>query len=140
VLIAFEIIPARIWHVYLGRYCCVRNLASLYDPSVLTLPPHADSANFYAHSSTSNFNNKNPNKVTPKICTIFVSDSSQWRRLVTKLFVPAGLIGNGASFAAQRANLAVQLKVAPSAASAAANVVNFSVLNKDELVKGEYLT
>jgi hypothetical protein len=112
----------------------------LYDPSVLTLSRPADSANFYAHASANNFNNKNTNKVTPKICTIFASDSSQWRRLVAKLFVPAGLVGNGASFSAQRANLAVQLKVAPIVESAATNVVNFSVLNKDELVKGQFLT
>jgi len=92
-------------------------------------------ANFYAQSSANNFNNKNANKVTPKICTIFASDSSQWRRLVPKLFVPAGLLGNGAAFVKKQADLAVLLKVAPSEESATANVVNFSVLNKDELVR-----
>jgi hypothetical protein len=106
---------------------------------VLSLSPSCQSsANFYAQSSANNFNNKNANKVTPKICTIFASDSSQWRRLVPKLFVPAGLLGNGAAFVKKQADLAVLLKVAPSEESATANVVNFSVLNKDELVRGTW--
>jgi hypothetical protein len=58
--------------------------------------------------------------------------------LIPKVFVPAGLLGNGPEFAQKQADFAVQLKVAPSEESASVNVVKFSVLNKDERVRGAW--
>lgn len=130
----WDIVVAWFWNVHLWRHYCVCN--NFFSIRLLSWNLSEFRANFYAQSSANGFNNKNADKVTAKVCTIFASDSNTWRRLVPKMFVPAGLLGNGATFVQKQAQLAVDLKISPSIASATASVVKFSTLNKDELVRG----